>query len=473
MRPPIFVSSLLLIFLSLPTAEGWGRKGHYAIAHIAQRLLEESYPDVWKRVKEILAGQEWEDANAWADTIRDEHPEASGWHFINTPDDQCHYYPDTDCPPDKHCLGDAIPHFLREVRRLDKKDRGEKGSSSDDDSGDESDHDRPKKRKREADDGDSNQKREKKDEKPEDKPEPEEDTNQKREKKDEKPEDKPEPEEDTNQKREKKDEKPEDKPEPEEDANQKREKKDEKPEDKPKPEEDTNQKREKKDDKADDKPDAKNDDDEDETPKTGRSLLAAGRKKRRRGGHSFGRWPLNEALKMLAHLCGDITQPLHVSRKSDYGGNSIQIKVCDREQNLHKAWDTGILYELAREETDGDGIHWREWLSILADGVGAKDLKSTLRRIQRSSIEEAVNQWAEESAQLACSHAYFWTNKKRKTLEIMQGDDICGEYIDDNAAAVIDRRLRFAGVNLAAVLILAFDFDVGSKAKEEEVLLTA
>jgi S1/P1 Nuclease. len=47
-------------------------------------------------------------------------------------------------------------------------------------------------------------------------------------------------------------------------------------------------------------------------------------------------------LKIVAHLCGDITQPLHVGYPNDRGGNDIHMNT---GENLHKIWDSTIMYK--------------------------------------------------------------------------------------------------------------------------------
>ncbi|MDT3401300.1 S1/P1 nuclease [Mucilaginibacter terrae] len=51
----------------------------------------------------------------------------------------------------------------------------------------------------------------------------------------------------------------------------------------------------------------------------------------------------NEALKYLIHLVGDAHQPMHVSRKEDKGGNTIQLRFEDKGTNLHSLWDSKLI----------------------------------------------------------------------------------------------------------------------------------
>lgn len=51
----------------------------------------------------------------------------------------------------------------------------------------------------------------------------------------------------------------------------------------------------------------------------------------------------NEAMKYLIHLVGDAHQPMHVSRKEDKGGNTIQLRLGDKGTNLHSLWDSKLI----------------------------------------------------------------------------------------------------------------------------------
>ena len=49
------------------------------------------------------------------------------------------------------------------------------------------------------------------------------------------------------------------------------------------------------------------------------------------------------ALKFLVHLIGDIHQPLHVAKKSDKGGNDIELSWFGKKTNLHAVWDDHLI----------------------------------------------------------------------------------------------------------------------------------
>jgi S1/P1 Nuclease len=56
--------------------------------------------------------------------------------------------------------------------------------------------------------------------------------------------------------------------------------------------------------------------------------------------------PRNEkrvALRFVAHLVGDIHQPLHAGFAEDRGGNSVDVRFNGRKENLHSLWDTAMV----------------------------------------------------------------------------------------------------------------------------------
>ncbi|GAA4325944.1 hypothetical protein GCM10023149_28500 [Mucilaginibacter gynuensis] len=59
----------------------------------------------------------------------------------------------------------------------------------------------------------------------------------------------------------------------------------------------------------------------------------------------------NEALKYLIHLVGDAHQPMHISRKEDKGGNTIQVRFDNKGTNLHALWDSRLIDHEGLSET--------------------------------------------------------------------------------------------------------------------------
>ena len=58
-----------------------------------------------------------------------------------------------------------------------------------------------------------------------------------------------------------------------------------------------------------------------------------------------GKFSVDEAfaLKALAHLIGDVHQPLHCGNGTDMGGNKVKVKFFWESSNLHRVWDSGMI----------------------------------------------------------------------------------------------------------------------------------
>jgi hypothetical protein len=50
-----------------------------------------------------------------------------------------------------------------------------------------------------------------------------------------------------------------------------------------------------------------------------------------------------EALRFLVHFVGDVHQPLHVGRRADRGGNTVEVTPFGEKTNLHSVWDSGLI----------------------------------------------------------------------------------------------------------------------------------
>ncbi|NHA03318.1 S1/P1 nuclease [Mucilaginibacter sp. HC2] len=74
----------------------------------------------------------------------------------------------------------------------------------------------------------------------------------------------------------------------------------------------------------------------------------------------------NEALKYLIHLVGDAHQPMHVSRKEDKGGNTIQLQFDGQGSNLHSLWDSKLI--------DHEGLSEAE-IAVKYDWANAAQIK--------------------------------------------------------------------------------------------------
>lgn len=96
-----------------PSALSWGTEGHQLIARIAETRL---MPSARGKIQELLGqepGETLSSISTWADEHRS--PATAAWHYVNFPQDDCHYLADRDCPNGK-CVVGAINHQAEVLR---------------------------------------------------------------------------------------------------------------------------------------------------------------------------------------------------------------------------------------------------------------------------------------------------------------------------------------------------------------------
>ena len=135
------------------------------------------------------------------------------------------------------------------------------------------------------------------------------------------------------------------------------------------------------------------------------------------------------ALHYVAHLVGDMHQPLHAGRIQDSGGTGIRVSYRGAETNLHFFWDTNLV----------------EMESGTAEEV-ARRLAANVTNEERSEWQSGdPEQWTQESLMLVRSYAY-------KTGD---SGELSDEYAE-KARPIVRRRLVQAGIRLAWTLNVAF-----------------
>jgi hypothetical protein len=132
----------------------------------------------------------------------------------------------------------------------------------------------------------------------------------------------------------------------------------------------------------------------------------------------------NEALKYLIHLVGDAHQPMHISRKEDKGGNTIQVRFEDKGTNLHSLWDGKLI--------DHEGLR-EEALPTIYD-------VATPAQIKQWQVDSPM-EWIWESYQL--SSQIYQETKSGQTIS----EDYYKKYI-----SIIHQRINQAGIRLAGEL---------------------
>ncbi|MBR9826695.1 MAG: hypothetical protein GYB36_12990 [Alphaproteobacteria bacterium] len=158
-----------------------------------------------------------------------------------------------------------------------------------------------------------------------------------------------------------------------------------------------------------------------------------------------------EALKFYAHWVGDIHQPLHVSINGDRGGNDIDVLWRgERHTNLHRVWDSEILYDYMDETWPfaPEGDRW----SYLADELAAEI------PLAGSSVVTRVDPiaWAQESHDIARTRGfgYVWARPENPIEP--------GEAYYQRGLRISRERLKLAAVRLAGSLNLILGPDEGA-----------
>jgi len=161
--------------------------------------------------------------------------------------------------------------------------------------------------------------------------------------------------------------------------------------------------------------------------------------------------PMNqkvEALKFFVHFAGDIHQPLHVGFLSNLGGNSLQGKFMGKTTNLHSLWDSGLLTKLLSEKFGGDQNAFADYLSDKIQGEWSSQAKQWRTCTTSAPFKACPVEWAEESAELACNHAYVEADGK---TPIKNNFNLGQDYYDRNID-VVEIQLAKSGVRMANVL---------------------
>ena len=128
-----------------------------------------------------------------------------------------------------------------------------------------------------------------------------------------------------------------------------------------------------------------------------------------------------EHVKMIAHLIGDIHQPLHVGKEGDKGGNDVRVTWFRNNSNLHRVWDSDII--------NGTQLSYTE----LAHSLGKPD-KETFEKWQKATVLD----WAIESM-----------SYRERIYNIGDGN-LSYEYSYQNYD-VVKLRILQAGIRMAAV----------------------
>jgi len=186
-----------------------------------------------------------------------------------------------------------------------------------------------------------------------------------------------------------------------------------------------------------------------------------------------------ESLMFLIHIVGDIHQPLHVSRKTDIGGNTIHVSfpqeytlfidernnILHKGWNLHSVWDEAIIEYSMKTQFNNSQSYFQKY--IQDNFIHDEDVDEWLA-CSNPMEERCVSVWSEESFNDALTYAYGDENGN----EIQNGAVLTEEYFNTRLP-VVQTRLAAAGVRLAEALELIYSTSNVEKIVNDNILTAA
>jgi hypothetical protein len=135
------------------------------------------------------------------------------------------------------------------------------------------------------------------------------------------------------------------------------------------------------------------------------------------------------ALRALAHLIGDVHQPLHCGNGTDMGGNQVKVKFFWESSNLHRVWDSGLIDYWKMSYTE-----YSTWIMGTVTPEHIQSWKGT-----------TTKDWVRESVEM-----------REQCYSTMGDPERMGyRYVYDNTE-LLHLRLAQAGVRLADALNQAY-----------------
>lgn len=176
-----------------------------------------------------------------------------------------------------------------------------------------------------------------------------------------------------------------------------------------------------------------------------------------------------ESLMFLTHFIGDIHQPLHASRTSDIGGNTISVHFLKNTEennnnnnlstnsisrhsglNLHAVWDDSIIEEAIQMKYSKSRVLFEQDLyTYIIDQMmnNSDEFEKTWLVCPDGSNKECTKIWGDESLQNALMYSY----RNVDGTEIISGTILSNEYYITRLPIVMES-LAKAGLRLAITL---------------------
>ena len=131
-------------------------------------------------------------------------------------------------------------------------------------------------------------------------------------------------------------------------------------------------------------------------------------------------------LKLLVHFMGDLHQPMHVGRKEDKGGNTVQVKWFGSGTNLHSVWDSKMIE------------HYNMTYTELAENAN-KISKEQVAFLQQGTVIDWVNDTQTYAIKVYTSaevgeklgYNYMYTNFEMARSQLQKGGIRLAKVLND------------------------------------------
>ncbi len=133
------------------------------------------------------------------------------------------------------------------------------------------------------------------------------------------------------------------------------------------------------------------------------------------------------ALRFIVHIVADLHQPLHAGRPGDRGANEVKVTWFGKPTNLHAVWDSSLV--------DDQQLSFSELAARLRRHISSDDVIALWDAEPRDWIRESV----------AIRETIYPTSP-----------ELGYDYAYRNTP-IVNRRLQWAGIRLAAYLNATFD----------------
>ena len=150
-------------------------------------------------------------------------------------------------------------------------------------------------------------------------------------------------------------------------------------------------------------------------------------------------WQKTQALLLLGHWLGDIHQPLHVSFRSDKGGNKTKVISAEKCKTLHWVWDSCLLrsqHKSFKQQLFSLQLLWQK----------------TPNYKNKKSLKENTIQWANESFDLARKKSVGYCHMNKGSCERNNKPTLVNTTYLQNHIPILELQIVKASKRLNALL---------------------